>query len=108
MAILKEIEEDSKDELGVKVDDGELKTIAQLAQKQNELETKIKGKEEELKNDKKELREIAEVQLPDALKEVGLSEFSLVDGTKVSVTAFYSARITAENKERAFDWLSEK
>ena len=107
MAILKEIEEDSKDDLGVKVDDGELKTIAQLAQKQNELETKIKGKEEELKNDKKELREIAEVQLPDALKEVGLSEFSLVDGTKVSVTAFYSARITAENKERAFDWLRE-
>ena len=34
MTILKSIEEDSKDEIGVNVEDGELKTISDLALKQ--------------------------------------------------------------------------
>ena len=104
MTILKSIEEDSKDEIGVNVEDGELKTISDLALKQSQLEEKVSEKESELKSIKQELKEIAEVQLPEALQEVGVSEFSLVDGTKVSVTPFYSARITTDNKEEAFDW----
>ena len=105
MTILKSIEEDSKDEIGVNVEDGELKTISDLALKQSQLEEKVSEKESELKSIKQELKEIAEVQLPEALQEVGVSEFSLVDGTKVSVTPFYSARITTDNKEEAFDWF---
>ena len=99
MTILKNIEEDSKNEMGVDVDDGGLKTISELALKQSQLEEKISDQEMELKLTKQELKEIAEVQLPEALQEVGVSEFSLVDGTKVSVTPFYSARITTDNKE---------
>jgi len=105
MSIYDSIEKDSQDSLGVQVDDGELKTIAELAEKQAELEVVIKEAEQQLKLHKEKLKQIAEVQLPEALQEVGVSEFSLTDGTKVSVTSFYSARITMENKEKAFDWL---
>ena len=105
MAIIDQIQRDSKDEHKVKVKDNDLNNIALLAEKQTFLEEKIKTKEQQLKNFKEELKEVAEVQLPDALKETGVSEFSLVDGTKVSVSAFYSARITTENKEKAFDWF---
>ena len=105
MAIIDEIQKDSKDENKIKVKDNELSTIAILAEKQTYLEEKVKAKEKQLKTLKEELKEIAEVQLPDALKESGVSEFSLVNGTKVSVSAYYSARITAENKDKAFDWF---
>ena len=70
MTILKNIEEDSKDEMGVNVEDGELKTISELALKQSQLEEKVSEKESELKSIKQELKEIAEVQLPEALQEV--------------------------------------
>ena len=73
--------------------DNELNNIAILAEKQTYLEEKIKTKEGQLKTLKEELKEVAEVQLPDALKETGVSEFSLIDGTRVSVSAYYSARI---------------
>ena len=105
MAIIDQIQRDSKDEHKVKVKDNDLNNIAILAEKQTYLEEKIKTKEGQLKTLKEELKEVAEVQLPDALKETGVSEFSLIDGTKVSVSAFYSARISAENKEKAFEWF---
>jgi len=105
MTILKNIEKDSQDSLGVQVNDNELRSIAELAEEQTMLEAVIKDAELQLKGHKEKLKQIAEVQLPEALQEVGLSEFSLVDGTKVSVSSFYSARITMENKEKAFDWL---
>tara|TARA_R110000850_G_scaffold37592_2_gene98988 strand:+ start:13 stop:579 length:567 start_codon:yes stop_codon:yes gene_type:complete len=105
MSILENMEKDGQDGLGVQLDDGELKTIAELAEKQASLEAVIKNAEAQLKGYKEELKQVAEVQLPEALQEVGVSEFSLIDGTRVSVTPFYSARITMENKEEAFDWL---
>ena len=105
MAIIDQIQKDSKDENKIKVKDNELSNIALLAEKQTYLEEKVKIKEGQLKTLKEELKEVAEVQLPDALKETGVSEFSLIDGTRVSVSAYYSARISAENKEKAFEWL---
>jgi len=56
---------------------------------------------------KEKHRRISEEQLPEALQEAGVSEFKLKDGTKVSTSTYYSARITPDNKEEAFKWLRE-
>ena len=39
------------------------------------------------------------------LSEMGLSQLKLADGSSVDVKPFYSATISAQNKDRAYSWL---
>jgi len=71
------------------------------------LEEQIEELNNQLKVVKEKHRRISEEQLPEALQEAGVSEFKLKDGTKVSTSTYYSARITPDNKEEAFNWLRE-
>ena len=77
----------------IDVDDQDLKQVSILANTQRELENKIAKQEEELKETKRQLKQVSEVDIPEALAESGLSEIKLTDGTKVSVQQFYSASI---------------
>jgi len=99
--VLEEIIKDQE----VNVTDDGLQTISVLAETQLELEEGIEEKQNELKVLKEKHRRISEEQLPDALMEVGVSEFKLKDGTKISTATYYSARITPDTKEDAFSWL---
>jgi 16S rRNA C1402 N4-methylase RsmH len=99
--VLEEIIKDQE----VNVTDDGLQTISVLAEAQLELEEGIEEKQNELKVLKEKHRRISEEQLPDALMEVGVSEFKLKDGTKISTATYYSARITPDTKEDAFSWL---
>lgn len=56
---------------------------------------------------KEKIRRIVEQDLPEAMDEVGMSEFTLDDGTKIKVKAFYNASIPEDRKEEAFGWLKE-
>ena len=98
------LEEIIKDQEVNVADDG-LQTISVLAEAQLELEEEIEEKQNQLKVLKEKHRRISEEQLPEALMEVGVSEFKLKDGTKISTAVYYSARITLDTKEEAFNWL---
>ena len=103
MSILDKMEEESQSD--IKVDD--LTNISQLSRKLTQMEDQIEHLESELKIRKDELRKLSEDTLPNALLEQGLSEIKLTDGTTLSVTNYYSARITEETRDAAFKWLQE-
>ena len=103
MSILDKMEEESQSD--IKVDD--LTNISQLSRKLTQMEDQIEHLESELKIRKDELRKLSEDTLPNALLEQGLSEIKLTDGTTLSVTNYYSARITDETRDAAFKWLQE-
>lgn len=100
-------EEDAMSTTAVVVEDDKLSTIAQLANKQVVIEARISQLENDLEDAKEELRQVSEMELPDALAEAGVSEFKLTDGTKVTVKPVYLANIKPEHKDAAFNWLRE-
>ena len=102
-SVLDQIIEDQE----INVSDDGIQTVSVLAEAQVELEEQIEEKNNELKVLKEKHRRISEEQLPEALKELGIAEFKLSDGTKVSTSIYYSARISPDNKEEAFKWLRE-
>jgi glucose-6-phosphate-specific signal transduction histidine kinase len=83
----------------------DLGNISELGRQLVSLEEEIKQQEEALKNLKQKHRKLGEELLPDKLRELGVSEFKLKDGTSMSVQKYYSARITPENREVCFHWL---
>ncbi len=87
------------------VDQKGLSEVSKLCQKQVQLQDKIELLEQELKDTKKELREVAEDQLPAAMAEHNLSKIELEDGSAVNVKKFYSASIPKDRKEEAHSWL---
>lgn len=87
------------------ISNDKLTEIADLARAQLGLESKISLLEQELETLKSSYKNLSEVLLPDAMHGVGLSEFSLADGTSVCVTQFYSAKIPDDRASEAFAWL---
>ena len=91
--------------LEVEATDDEIRRIAELANKQLELEREVQIKEEELKAKKEELRSVQEHDLPDAFAEAGISEIKLADGSRVKSEPFVTAHISKANTEKAHEWL---
>ncbi len=94
----------------------ELSTIAFLARLQQSLEREIAGAEKGLEQSKKDLAKVAELDLPDAMAAVGMSEFTLEDGYKITVAPDYYASIPSPDSDKpelqarrydAFQWLRE-
>lgn len=82
-------------------------SVARLAARSAQLANELAVLEQAVKDKKKELQRIDEQDLPEAMDAIGMSEFTLTDGTKISVKTFYTANITAENKPEAFKWLDD-
>ena len=87
------------------VDEQGLSLVSKLANLQLTIEQRIAQLEEDLKQAKRDLREIAEEQLPSAMAEHSISELVLEDGSRVSVGKFYSASISKDRADEAFTWL---
>lgn len=83
----------------------DLSNISELGRQLRDLEEKIQIEEEYLKSLKGEHRTLSEDTLPNTLRELGVSEFKLADGTSMSIQQYYSARITPENRDFCFHWL---
>lgn len=88
----------------------ELAMISNLARKQVDIEKEIFDLEDKAKAAKERLKEVQEIELPNAMAEVQMSSFTLADGTKVSIKEDYYASIAKEDDEffkrsRAFAWL---
>ena len=105
LSVIDQILTDQEEQINV-TDDG-IQTIAVLAEAQMDLEEQIEEINNQLKVLKEKHRRVSEEQLPEALQEAGISEFKLKNGTKVSTSTYYSARITPDNKEKAFKWLRD-
>lgn len=88
-------------------DDGALKRVADLAGKQLQLTEALAAVEAEAKRLNGELRLVAEVELPQAMTDVGLTEFKLADGSRVGIDVKTSASIPKAREAEAFAWLEE-
>lgn len=83
----------------------ELSEISALAEQQMVLESEVKDYEEILAQKKEDLRNIQEVLLPEAMASIGLSEFKLACGAKVTVKDDVYASIRADYIGNAVLWL---
>lgn len=84
-----------------------LERIKFFGAKQRELTKQLAEHENAATMLKEQIRRLVEQDLPEAMDEVGMTTFTLDDGTKITVKAFYSASIPEERKEEAFGWLKE-
>jgi hypothetical protein len=91
--------------LNVEASDGEIHRIAELANKQLELERYVVSLETQLKEAQEKLRAVQEHDLPDALAEAGVSEIRLADGSRVKAEPFVKAHISKARQEEAHQWL---
>jgi hypothetical protein len=91
----------------VVVSDTSLKRIALLAEKQLKIQDYISLKEEQINEARKALRDLTELDLPQAMDEAGVSEFRLQDGSRVTVKAFYGACIPKDRVGEAHQWLAD-
>ena len=82
-----------------------IKTLSDQVLKLRAMEDQLKIMEEALKTRKKEIDRISGEVIPTMLSEMGLSQLKLTDGSSVDVKPFYSATISAQNKDRAYNWL---
>lgn len=87
------------------ISDAGLKQISDLANRQVMLEQKVKELDDLLKQTKELHKQVSQVDIPEALAELGLSEFKLKDGTKLTVQQFYSASIPKDRVDEALAWL---
>lgn len=81
-----------------------LASLSTLAREQLDLEQEIARIEAELSDKKKKYNELSEIKVPDLMAELGIDEFRLANGVKVSVHPFYSGKIT---DMAAYKWLEE-
>jgi len=81
-----------------------LESVSKLAQEQLALEQEIARIEAELSEKKKAYSELSEIKIPELMEEIGIDEFRLANGVRVSVNPFYSGKIT---DIAAYKWLEE-
>lgn len=101
MSLIDEMEKETKPD----VMSTDIENISELGRLLSQLEEKIQMEEDHLKSLKQEYRKVSEDLLPNKLREMGVSEFKLSDGTSMSIQQYYSARITPENRDACFHWL---
>lgn len=87
--------------------DDSLKVVAELAARQVQLEKEIEDLEAQLKEKNEALTQVQEKDLPEAMTECGISEFKLVDGSKVTVKPYYQANPPKDKYEEAMQWLRD-
>ena len=84
-----------------------IKSLADQVKSLRDLEDQVKADEELLKNKKRDIEKISGEIIPTLLSEMGLSSLKLADGSAVEVKPYYSANISINNREAAYNWLRE-
>lgn len=89
------------------VKDEDLSSVAALAKRAKMLEKEIEEFESVLKERQEQLRKLQEESIPNMLNELGMKDFTMADGSKITVKPFYSASIKEENRAQAYEWLRD-
>ena len=97
-----------KDADSIEPTDVELNTIRKLACDQRDWEKKVSQLKFELDSATEALRQIQEFLLPNAMSAVGMSEFKMIDGSKITIKDDLDASVRADHASDAFDWLTEQ
>ena len=107
--ILNMMEEDYEETLSSveKLDNSGLDTVAGLARKIKQQQEKVERLDRELKNEKQNLLKLTDEDLPSTMADLGLSKFSLDDGSTVEVKPTYGASILVKDRPAAYDWLRD-
>ena len=108
--ILEQMAQDSRSELDQldKLDDGKLDKVSRLANEAARLQEDVDRTAEENKHFKKALHKVTDELLPEALEELNLQNFTLKDGSEISVKPVYAASIPKDRRTEAYDWLREQ
>jgi len=94
-------------ELSIDLSDVKVKAIASLAQQQLEYEKTIEDMGVKLKDITKKWRKIQEEDLPTAMAEAGVMEFTLATGEKISVKPDIYPTIPKPKTLLAYSWLRD-
>lgn len=89
----------------VTVSDLQFKRLAALAEMLLAQEGIVQDLTEKLEQKQLRLDELKNKLLPDLMQEVGVKEFKLTSGAKVTVKDIIRASIKPENRPKAFAWL---
>jgi hypothetical protein len=81
------------------------KTLSDKVLKLKDLEDEIANAEESINKLKEQARILSQVEIPFMMQEMHITKLKLKDGESVEVRPFYSASISPENQEKAFEWL---
>jgi len=90
-----------------KIDQNGLTSVAELARQIRDKEATIDALEHTLKDSKKDLQKLTDEEMPAMLAEIGISSFTLDDGSTVEVKQTYGASILVQNRPTAFEWLRD-
>lgn len=90
-----------------KIQDREIAELSKLCRRQAEYENEVQIAEERLKEYKQRLRNISELEIPEKMMALGVSQLRLADGTVISIDTFYSASITEAHRTEALSWLED-
>lgn len=90
-----------------KIPEDKLQKIEYFGKKQRDLQRQLADLENQVTIVKDALRRVVEQDLPEVMDEVGMQKFVMEDGSTVQVKPFYSASISEERKDEAFNWLKE-
>jgi hypothetical protein len=81
------------------------KTLSDKVLKLKDLEDEIANAEESINKLKEQARILSQFEIPAMMQEMHITKLKLKDGESVEVKPFYSASITPENQDKAFEWL---
>ena len=81
------------------------KTLSDKVLRLKDLEDEIANAEESINKLKEQARILSQIEIPIMMQEMHITKLKLKDGESVEVKPFYSASITPENQEKAFEWL---
>ena len=87
--------------------DDQLETISALAHKQIKLQLAFERAEDAYKQAKKDLANIQEKELPEAMLAVGMEKFQLKTGEMISVKETLYASLSQANRPNAIKWLMD-
>lgn len=83
----------------------EVKEIAALAQSQVFWQEAVENLESQLQRTKEKLRQVQEVDLPNAMQQAGVSEIKLPTGEKITIKDGITASVPKDRKQEVCQWL---
>lgn len=87
--------------------DNALRSVSRIAERAVSLEDEISALEELLKRKNEEYRRITEYELPQAMQDVGIRDFSLTDGSRIEAKPIVRASPKEEMRPAMLRWLRE-
>lgn len=88
------------------INKSELSQLQEMVDRQLALEAEIDEMEEQLKEKKKAYNEVRQDEIPNFLKQFGLSEIKLADGSKIVVKG--DVAVTVKDQEAFYKFLAER